>query len=71
MLSMQAVKSATANSVCIVGSKNAPKNPLKNRAPRMRETQRRVPRFVFSAIHLSFTEGGAILRAGGEASALA
>ena len=37
---MHAAKSATAKTVCIVGSKSAPKNLVKNRTPRMSETQR-------------------------------
>lgn len=30
----------------------------------MSETRPRVPKFVFSRIHISFTKGGTILRAG-------
>ena len=53
MLIAQAVNRATTSILCIAGSEN--------RARSMNETHVKSPKFVFSRIHISFTQCGAIL----------
>ena len=53
-LTMQAVKRATTSILYIAGSENRPRS--------MSESRPGVPQFVFSGIHILFTQSGAILR---------